>query len=161
MRHPFDYKQYHDEVKNQIFTEIARRPGRIHPEVMDTTGQLVKKVLYGGLFPQAVSSVCDTYGLTVRGKKITSEDFFKHYSKAVIANDLPGYELIIYLRSRQKKEYHKMIQMKDGHFKFERPTPPKVGFFLWLEAIQPTLGARITLQVLEAFSIGDRAHKTV
>ena len=72
---------------------------------------------------------------------------------------MPGYELIIYLRSKQKKEYHKMIQMKDGHFKFERPTPPKVGFFLWLETIQPTLGARITLQVLDAFSISERPRQ--
>jgi hypothetical protein len=52
-----------------------------------------------------------------------------------------------------------MVQMKDGHFKFERPTPPKVGFFLWLESIQPTLGARTTLQVLDAFSIHERQRK--
>jgi hypothetical protein len=45
-----------------------------------------------------------------------------------------------------------MVQVKDGHFKFERPTPPKVGFFLWLESLQPTLGTRITLSILEAFT---------
>jgi hypothetical protein len=111
------------------------------------------------LFPPAVKAVCDTYGMTVKGKKITSEDFPTYYSKAIIATDLPEYELIIYLRSKQKKEYHKMIQMKDGHFKYERPTPPKVGFFLWLESIQPTLGARITLQTLDAFSISERPEK--
>jgi hypothetical protein len=159
MKHPFDYKRYHDEVKNRLFTEISKKPGRIHPAITDTTGQLVKKVLYGGLFPQAVKAVCDTYGLTVKGKKISFEDFPKLYSRAIIATDLPGYELIIYLRSKQKKEYHKMIQMKDGHFKYERPTPPKVGFFLWLETIQPTLGARITLQVLDAFSISEHPKK--
>jgi hypothetical protein len=159
MKRPFDYKQYHDEVKNRIFTEIAKKPGRISPEITDQTGQLVKKILYGGLFPQAVKSVCDTYGMTVKGRKITIEDFPKMYSKAIIATDLPGYELIIYLRSRQKKEYHKLIQMKDGHFKFERPTPPKVGFFLWLETIQPTLGSRITMQVLDAFTIHERQQK--
>jgi hypothetical protein len=156
MKHPFDYKGYHDEVKNRLFTEINRAPGRINPTITDTTGQLVKKVLYGGLFPPAIKAVCDTYGLVVKGRKITPEEFPKYYSKAIIATDLPGYELIIYLRSKQKKEYHKMIQMKDGHFKFERPTPPKVGFFLWLESIQPTLGARITLQVLDAFTIHER-----
>ena len=155
MKNPFEYKRYHDEVKNRLFTEINRVPGRIHPGISDQTGQLVKKVLYGGLFPPAVKAVCDTYGLTVKGKKITPEDFPKYYSKAILATDLPEYELIIYLRSKQKKEYHKMIQMKDGHFKFERPTPPKVGFFLWLESIQPTLGTRITLQVLDAFSISE------
>lgn len=156
MKHPFDYKRYHDEVKNRLFTEINRTAGMIRPAITDPTGQLVKKVLYGGLFPPAVKAVCDTYGMTVKGKKLTPEDFPTYYSKAILATDLPEYELIIYLRSKQKKEYHKMIQMKDGHFKFERPTPPRVGFFLWLESIQPTLGTRITLQVLDAFSIRER-----
>jgi len=159
MKHPFDYKRYHDEVKNKLFTDINRASGRIHPEITDQTGQLVKKVLFGGLFPPAIKAVCDTYGMTVKGRTITPEDFPKYYSKAIIATDMPGYELILYLRSTQKKEYHKMIQMKDGHFKFERPTPPKVGFFLWLETIQPTLGARITLQTLDAFSISERPRK--
>jgi hypothetical protein len=157
MKNPFDYKYYHDEVKNRIFTEINRGTKKIHPAIKDQTGQLVKKVLYGGLFPPAIKAICNIYGLTVKGKTITPEDFPKYYSKAVIATDLPDYELIIYLRSMQKKEYHKMIQMKDGHFKFERPTPPKVGFFLWLESIQPTLGARVTLQVIDAFSINEHS----
>jgi hypothetical protein len=159
MKHPFEYRRYHDEVKNRLLTEINQAPGRIHPTITDQTGQLVKKVLYGGLFPPAVRAVCDTYGMTVKGKKITPEEFPKYYSKAIIATDLPEYELIIYLRSKQKKEYHKMIQMKDGHFKYERPTPPRVGFFLWLESIQPTLGTRITLQVLDAFSIREQVRR--
>ena len=159
LKHPFDYKRYHDEVKNRLFTEINRAPGQIRPAITDQTGQLVKKVLYGGLFPPAIKAVCDTYGMTVKGRVITPEEFPKYYSKAILATDMPGYELIIYLRSRQKKEYHKMIQMKDGHFKYERPTPPKVGFFLWLEEIQPTLGARVTLQVLDAFTIHERPKK--
>jgi hypothetical protein len=153
MKHPFDYKRYHDEVRTSILTEISRGRSKKHPEISSQTGQLVKKVLYGGLFPQSVKLLCDSYGLSVKGKKIEFSDFSKFYSKAVIATDLPGFELIIYLRSRQKKEYHKMIQAKDGHFKFERPTPSKVGFFLWLEAIQPTLGIQITHQLLESFRI--------
>lgn len=159
MKNPFEYKQYHEDVKNRLFTEISRATGPIRPVIPDPTGQLVKKVLYGALFPPAVKAVCDTYGITVKGRTITPADFPKYYSKAVIATDLPGYELIIYLRSKQKKEYHKLIQMKDGHFKFERPTPPKVGFFLWLESIQPTLGARITLQILDAFTIRERPRE--
>ncbi len=159
LKHPFDYKRYHDEVRNQIFTEIAHPSTKGHPQISHTTGQLVKKVLYGSLFPPAVKSVCELYGLQVRGKKISFEDFPKYYSKAVIATDLPGYELILYLRSKQKKEYHKMIQLKDGHFKFERPTPPKVGFFLWLDSIQPSLGTRITLQILDAFTITKSVKK--
>jgi len=159
IKQPFEYKRYHDEVRNRIFTEIAKPGGKKHFEITDPTGQLVKKVLYGGLFPQAVKVVSDTYGLTVKGKRIEFNDLSKFYSKAVIATDLPGFELILYLRSRQKKEYHKMVQVKDGHFKFERPTPPRVGFFLWLETIQPTLGIRVTLLVIEAFSIKEPARK--
>lgn len=160
VKHPFEYKRYHDELKNRIFTEIAKKPGRIRPEITGTTAQLVKKVLYGGLFPPAIKAVCDRHGLSVRGKKVPYEDFFRLYSKAIIATDLPGYELIIYLRSKQKKEYHKMIQTKDGHFRFERPTPPRVGFFLWLESIQPTLGTRAALQVIDAFTIAERPQKS-
>ncbi|MCX6684655.1 MAG: hypothetical protein NTZ37_08025 [Methanoregula sp.] len=167
VKNPFDYKRYHDEVRNRIFSEIAKdeikkdikNDSKKFPEITDKTGQLVKKVLYGAMYPQAIKSLCDTYGLTVKGKKLDFVDFFKYYSKAVIATDLPGYELIIYLRYHQKKEYHKMVQAKDGHFKFERPTPPKVGFFLWLEALQPTLGVKITQDLLETFSITAKARK--
>jgi len=159
VKNTFDYKRYHDEVRTQIFSEITKGGERKFPEITSETGQLVKKVLYGGLFPQSVKLLCDTFGLTIKSRKIEFEDFSKYYSKAIIAADLPNYELIIYLRSRQKKEYHKMIQAKDGHFKFERPTPSRVGFFLWLEAIQPNLGTRITHQVLEAFSIKEPAKR--
>jgi hypothetical protein len=153
LKNTFDYKRYHDEVRTHIFSEITKGGKQNLPEITGETGQLVKKVLYGGLFPQSVKLLCDNYGLSVKSRRIEFEDFSKYYSKAILATDLPNYELITYLRSRQKKEYHKMIQAKDGHFKFERPTPSKVGFFLWLEAIQPSLGTRITYQILEAFSI--------
>jgi len=159
VKNTFDYKRYHDEVRNRIFSEITKKDTKKFPEISDQTGQLVKKVLYGAMYPQAIKSLSDTCGLTVKGKKLEFKDFFKQYSKAVIATDLPGYELIIYLRYHQKKEYHKMVQVKDGHFKFERPTPPKVGFFLWLEALQPTLGVNITLDLLETFSISANARK--
>jgi hypothetical protein len=159
IKHLFEYKRYHDEVKNRIIAEMAKTPGKIHPVISDQTGLLVKKILYGGLFPPAINAVCDSYGMSAKGKKISAEDFFKYYSRAILATDLPGYELIIYLRSKQKKEYHKMVQMKDGHFKFERPTPPKVGFFLWLESIPPTLGAQITRQIIGAFSINEHPGK--
>jgi hypothetical protein len=58
----------------------------------------------------------------------------------------------MYLRPKQKREYLKMVQDKEGNFKYERRTPPKVGFFLWLESLSPTLGTRITHQILDAFS---------
>ena len=93
-----------------------------------------------------LKAVCDQYGLVVKGKRIEYAEFFQYFSKAIIATDLPGFELIIYLRSREKKEYLKMVQTKEGHFRFERPTPSRVGFFLWIESLQPSLGTKISLR---------------
>jgi hypothetical protein len=44
-----------------------------------------------------------------------------------------------------------MIQDKSGNFRFERATPSTVGFYLWLESLPPTLGSKISLQLLDAF----------
>jgi hypothetical protein len=151
-KRPFDYRRFHEEVKSQIFSNITSHESGQKQVPVSGTDKLVKKVLYGALFPQAIKAVCESYGMSVKGNRIEFSTFSKYYSKAIIATDLPDFDLIIYLRSRQKKEYLKMVQTKDGHFKFERPTPPKVGFFLWLESLQPTLGTRITLTILDAFT---------
>jgi len=151
---PFDYRKFHDEVRTTILSQITGNGNKTVHQKRDTD-PLVKKVIYGALFPKAIKALCESYGMSVKGKHIEYAEFGRHFSKAIIATDIPGYELIVYLRSRSKKEYLKMIQIKDGHFKFERPTPPEVGFFLWLESIQPTLGVRITLSILEAFTIKD------
>jgi hypothetical protein len=154
----FDYRKFHDEVRTTIFSQITGNGSKTVHQKRDTD-PLVKKVIYGALFPKAIKALCESYGMSVKGKRIEYSEFGRHFSKAIIATDIPGYELIVYLRSRSKKEYLKMIQLKDGHFKFERPTPPKVGFFLWLESIQPTLGVRITLSILEAFTIKETKTK--
>jgi len=74
IKQPFDYKRYHDEVRTRIFNEIGKGSERKFPKITSETGHLVKKVLYGGLFPQSVKLLCDTYGLTVKSKKIEIED---------------------------------------------------------------------------------------
>jgi hypothetical protein len=158
-KRPFDYRKFHEEVKSQVFSYITCSGSGQKLQLASGTDKLVKKVLYGALFPQAINAVCESYGMSVKGNRIEFSTFSKYYSKAIIATDLPDFDLIIYLRSRQKKEYLKMVQTKDGHFKFERPTPPKVGFFLWLESLQPTLGTRITLTILDAFTKNERKTK--
>ena len=112
----------------------------------------MKKILYGSLYPSGIRTLCKDHDLTYKGTRLHLDDIFQKFSKVVLATDLPDYEPLIYLRSRQKKQYLKMVQGKDGNFKFERYTPSRVGFFLWLESLNPTLGARITTQILDAFS---------
>ena len=121
---------------------------------METT-VLVKKILYGGLYPSAVKSLCKEHQISIRGELLGFDDIMQNFSKVVLATDLPGYDPLVYLRPRQKREYLKMVQDREGNFKYERRTPPKVGFFLWLESLTPTLGSRITRQILESFSPAD------
>ena len=157
--HPIDYRKLHDEFRNRIFSDISK--GRARKDLAPSSGSeaLVKKILYGALYPRAVKAVCEQYGLVVRGRRVDCNEFFRYFSKAIIATDLPGFELIIYLRSREKKEYLKMIQTREGHFRFERPTPSRVGFFLWIESLQPTLGTHISLEILKTFSVTEPPKK--
>lgn len=153
LRNRFQYEQYHEEERLKVMARVMSpsAEGPL-PEQEAGTGQLVKKILYGGLYPSAIRSICRKHDFLVRGEQIEYPELMNRYSKAVLATDLPGYEPIVYLRQRRKQEYLKMVRNGDGNFKFERYTPPKVGFFLWLESLTPTLGGRITGSLLEAFS---------
>ena len=159
LKHPVDYRNYHDEFRNRIFSDITHGRGRKNMVPATDTEALVKKILFGALYPHAIKAVCEQYGLVVKGKRVEYAEFFRYFSKAIIATDLPGFELIIYLRSREKKEYLKMVQTKEGHFRFERPTPSRVGFFLWIESLQPTLGTKISLEILRTFTVREPAKK--
>ncbi len=149
---PFDYQKFHDWERNWVFSSISNDidvKNAINPH---ETSVLVKKILYGSLYPSAVRRVCREYEFFIKGKKIGFDDIRRQFSKVVLATDLPGYEPLIYFRSNQKREYLKMVQDRDGNFKFERFTPSRVGFFLWLESLNPTLGSQISSKILEAFS---------
>lgn len=149
---PFEYLQYHDWERNKVFLQVSNRVNvRDTPTVGETT-VLVKKILYGGLYPSAIKSLCKEHEISIRGEKLEYADLMQNFSKVILATDLPGYDPLVYLRPRRKREYLKMVQDKEGNFKYERRTPPKVGFFLWLESLAPTLGSRITHQILESFS---------
>jgi hypothetical protein len=151
-KRPFDYQKFHNWERNWVFSNVNNEVDVKTTQNPHETAMLVKKILYGGLYPSAIRAVCNEYEFSIRGKRLSLEEMRKQFSKVILATDLPGYEPLIYLRSRQKKEYLKMVQDREGNFKFERHTPAKVGFFLWLESIDPTLGSRITAKILNAFS---------
>jgi hypothetical protein len=152
LKQPFDYQKYHDWERNRVFSNVSNQIDvRSHP-AENGTSQLVKKILYGGLYPSAVRTLCHEHEIRIKGEKLEFQDVMCHFSKVILATDLPDYEPLVYLRSKQKKQYLKMVQDKAGNFKFERYTPSKVGFFLWLESLNPTLGSRITSRILNAFS---------
>lgn len=152
LKQPFDYQMYHDWERNRVFSNVSNQIDVRSRPAENGTSQLVKKILYGGLYPSAVRTLCHEHEIRIKGEKLEFHDVMRHFSKVILATDLPDYEPLVYLRSKQKKQYLKMVQDKSGNFKFERYTPSKVGFFLWLESLNPTLGSRITSRILNAFS---------
>ncbi len=156
---PFDYLRYHDWERNKVFSQVSNHVNVRNTPNPEETAVLVKKILYGGLYPSAIKSLCKEHEISIRGEKLDFNDVMHNFSKVILATDLPGYDPLMYLRPKQKREYLKMVQDKEGNFKYERRTPPKVGFFLWLESLPPTLGTRITHQILDAFSPANGSGK--
>ncbi|MDI6720082.1 MAG: hypothetical protein QMD46_10780 [Methanomicrobiales archaeon] len=147
----FDYKRLHDIERERVLRTIAKSGSPQLPENADPAGLLVKKILFGALYPSAIRMLDQEYEILIRGRDCNLDCLSNEFSKVVLAADLPGFDPIIYLRSKKDKEYLKMVKSKGGTFKFERYTPNKVGFFLWLESLRPNLGARITKDLLDAF----------
>lgn len=157
-RRPFDFKALHEERRQRLMQMVAAKAPKAEFAEPDDLPPIVRKILCGGLYPSAAKAVCASYPLTIRGKPIPCGDIPKLYSKVVLAVNLPDGDPIIYLRSRHRKEYLKMVRDKQGGFKFESArTPHMAGFFLWLETIQPSLGSQVVHEILMTF-IGEGRH---
>lgn len=148
----FDFKALHEERRQRLLQMVQSGAAKADFAEPDDLPPIVRKILCGGLYPSAAKAVCSSYPLTIRGKPIPCGDVPKLYSKVVLAVNLPDGDPIIYLRSRHRKEYLKMVRDKQGGFKFESArTPHMAGFFLWLETITPTLGSQLAHEILMTF----------
>ncbi|HJJ38965.1 MAG TPA: hypothetical protein O0X42_02400 [Methanocorpusculum sp.] len=145
----FDYKKLHDEALSQLY--FAQEHHLTANQFFDnpSVSPLVKKVICGGLYPSAVKSLIANHGLRIKSEVLTPEKVFDEYSKVIVAVDFPEIEPVVYLRPRKKREYLKLVPSSLGGFKYERPTPSRVGFYLWLETVKPVLGAERMETVLE------------
>jgi hypothetical protein len=136
---PFDYRQFHDQTMVCLLRG-AERGAKDH-EILTDPGisPLVKKVIFGALQPAAQKALIAEYGLRVKSSVLDYSDLMRDYSKAVLAVDLPELSPVIYLKPKKKRMYYKMVPEKSGGFKFERFTPGRVGFYLWLESAKPSI----------------------
>lgn len=159
VKRPFDYKMLHDERRQRVLELVQVHAPQDAYTAPDDLPQIVKKVLFGGLYPSAARALCKSYPLSIKGKEMICSELAGKFSKVVLAVDLPELSPILYFRTRQRREYLKMIPDKTGGFRFESiRTPHMAGFFLWLESIQPTLGAQLAGEIVEAF-IGQSGEK--
>jgi hypothetical protein len=145
----FDYRKLHDDALNYLYSAIDHN---LTPEEYFSdpgVSPLVKKVICGGVHPSAVKGLVTGYGLRMKSEVLDYGKLSQNFSKVVLAVDYPEMSPVIYLKPRKQRTYFKMVPDKKGGFKYERPTPPRVGFYLWLESVRPCLGLERTRDVLE------------
>ena len=145
----FDYKKLHDEALSQLY--FAQEHDLTANQFFDnpSVSPLVKKVICGGMYPSAIKNLVQNYGLRIKSEQLTVQAVMENYSKVILAVDFPEIEPVVYLKPRKQRQYLKMVPASTGGFKYERPTPPRVGFYLWLETIKPGLGSERMESVLE------------
>ncbi len=145
----FDYKKLHDDALTKLFFAMDHNmtPDQYFSD--PSVSPLVKKVICGGLYPSAIKSLVANYGLRVKSEILDAESLQENYTRVILAVDFPEMSPVIYLKPKKQRTYLKMVPAKTGGFKYERPTPSRVGFYLWLEATKPAIGAERALTVLE------------
>lgn len=151
-KRPFDYKQIHDYRRDRILSEISAGKQKEDLKERDELPPLAKKLLLGALRESGSQEIWKGKDLIIKGKKYDQERINKDFSKIIIALDLPDFEPVIYLRSRNKKEYLKVVVRKSGGFRVEsKRTPQMTGFFLWLESLRPTIGGKVARRYADMF----------
>jgi hypothetical protein len=136
----FDYKVLHDETLSRLYFAIDHHFSAEQHFSDPCVSPIVKKVICGGLHSSALKVLVTEYGLWVKLDALDYAKLSQNYSKVVLAVDFPEISPVIYLKPRKQQMYLKMVPLKTGGFKYERPTPPRIGFYLWLESVKPTLG---------------------
>lgn len=151
-KRPFDYKELHDMRRDRVLEALIRGESTETLKKADEIPPVVKKIIFGGLYPSGIRALCRETQFSIRDHLYSCNDVLDHFSKVIIAADLPGFEPVIYLRLKFKKEYLKMVPTRGGGFKVESKRSVRMkGFFLWLESVEPSLGANVTTRFVEQF----------
>ncbi|MHC1626476.1 MAG: hypothetical protein ACXQTN_03940 [Methanoculleaceae archaeon] len=148
-RRPFDYKLLHDRRRDRVIREISRGHSIAEMKKGDEIPPLVKKIFFGGLYPSAIRWLVRTYPITIHGRIYGADEIRRIFSDGVLAMDIPDYTPILYMRYRHRREYAKLIPDRTGGFKFQGTRNPSMkGFFIWLEAVPPSVGAGMAEMIL-------------
>ncbi len=146
-----EYKELHDGRRKEILTRMLNGTGDLRVCIRGDEWTPVKKILLGALFPNAVRLLASRLTLRIRERRFSPQEVERKFAKVVIALNIPDCEPILYMRPKGKREYLKMVLQKDGTFRCESSRTRKMlGFFLWLESVQPTLGTAVTRTILSS-----------
>jgi hypothetical protein len=147
----FDYKQLHDQKRKEILDLLINDGGMEKVKAKQERWSPVKKVLVGALYPNAIRILTAKVIFRVGERRLSGEEVENGFAKVVMALNIPEGEPVFYLKMKGKREYLKMVRQRDGTFRCESARTRKMlGFFLWLESIQPTIGTAVTRKILSS-----------
>jgi hypothetical protein len=147
----FDYKQLHDQKRKEVLDLLINNGGIVKGKTEQERWSPVKKILVGALYPNAVRILTSRVIFRIGERRFTPQEVETQFGKVVLALNIPEGEPVFYLKPRGRREYLKMVRQKDGTFRCESARTRKMlGFFLWLESIQPTLGTAVTMKILSS-----------
>ncbi len=145
----FDYKQLHDQKRKEVLDRLINDGSQVRSKPERERWSPVKKILVGALYPNAVRVLTSKVVFRIGEKRLTPREVETRFAKVVMAINIPEGEPVFYLKLNYKKEYLKMVRQKDGTFRCESARTRKMlGFLLWLESVQPTLGTAVTQKIL-------------
>ncbi|MDD1679374.1 MAG: hypothetical protein LUO93_09375 [Methanomicrobiales archaeon] len=147
----FDYKQLHDQKRKEVLDLLLNDGVVVKGKSGREKWSPVKKILVGALYPNAVRILTSKIVFRIGEHRLTPREVDTQFGKVVLAINIPEAEPVFYLKLQGKREYLKMVRQKDGTFRCESARTKKMlGFFLWLESIQPTLGTVVTQKILSS-----------
>ncbi|ADN35449.1 conserved hypothetical protein [Methanolacinia petrolearia DSM 11571] len=152
LKRPFDYLSLHNKKRDKLIGMMLAGKGKEEMMKRDEIPPVSKKIIIGALYPSGIKALMQNRTFTMRGKIHSIDSIERDYSKIVLAIDIPEYEPVIYMKSRMKEEYVKIVRKKSGELKVEsKRTPQMTGFYLWLESLKPTIGAKIAVKYGNVF----------
>ena len=146
---PFDYLQFHDQTLARLLYHANHGTKQAQALADPQISPLVKKVIFGAMHTDARRALVNDLGLRVKSTILDFDTLSRDYSKVVFAMDLPDASPVIYLKPKKKRMYYKMVPEKTGGFKYERQTPGRVGFYLWLESAKPAVSREKMYSLLD------------
>ncbi|WP_421908989.1 hypothetical protein [Methanolacinia petrolearia] len=152
LKRPFDYLSLHNKKRDKLIGMMLAGKGKEEMMKRDEIPPVSKKIIIGALYPSGIKALMQNRTFTMRGKIYSIDSIERDYSKIVLAIDIPEYEPVIYMKSRMKEEYVKIVRKKSGELMVEsKRTPQMTGFYLWLESLKPTIGAKIAVKYGNVF----------
>jgi len=139
-RNTFDYKEIHDCNRDAVIrTMLSCKNGGI-AAISSVLNPVSKKIMLGTLNKSGVEAMLHDRGIQIKDAVLNADEINQLFSRVVIAFDIPAYSPVIYLKSKEKEEYLKVIQDTSGDLVFQDTRTPAhymSGFYEWLNDEKP------------------------